>query len=109
MSTNEDDRPNRFAPTTCRSCKAPIRWVHGLEEGAWMPMDVAPVPSGPWRIEPNAYGEPSLIAAKHATSDLFGDPLRYTSHWANCPDAKDWHARTRERNLTEKRGPGRTP
>lgn len=95
-----------FRPTTCRSCKAPIRFVLGLEEGRYMPLDLEPVPDGPWAIEETVRG-PQLVQAKKVATSLFGEPERYVSHWATCPDAKDWHARTLAENRT--RGPGTTP
>jgi hypothetical protein len=101
--------PSRFRPTLCRSCKASIRFVRGLEEGTWFPLDLPPVDDGVWAVEENAEGGPRLIPAQNAEITLFGPPDRYNTHWKTCPDAKDWHRRTRDQNIRDRRGPGNDP
>lgn len=110
MSTTETNTEpidrTKFQPTTCRSCKAAIRWVLGLEEGAFMPLNVDPIPDGDWAVEDTEDG-PQLVPKRLATTDLFGEPLLYRSHWATCPDSKRWHEYSAAKRAAA--GPGRKP
>jgi hypothetical protein len=109
MEAPKPDPLAKFKPTVCRKCGDPIRWVLGLESGSWMALDLAPVADGAWAIEETNAG-PALIDWRSATQDLFGEPLRYWSHWSTCADVK---AATNEisatRNNYKGRGPGRSP
>ncbi len=69
----------------CRSCQAPILWVHSAVTGALMPVDAVPVSEG---------GNIVIVDDKaHVLKgDLFEElmPLetpKYKSHFATCPNA----------------------
>jgi hypothetical protein len=91
----------------CKRCGAAIRWVLALDMETFTPLDRAPVASGPWAIEETGNG-PAIVPQQHATGDLFGQPLRYVSHWSTCKDASEVKRDAAEPRF-EGRGPGRTP
>jgi hypothetical protein len=63
---------------TCRSCGASITWYE-LTSGKRHPFD----------------GEPTYVRTAQADGRLVGeiDTSFCTSHFATCPDAKDWRRR----------------
>ena len=74
--------------SSCRSCRAPIRWV-GTESGKMMPLDAEPYvgddPRGLFVIRTGG-GKVTAIAT---SPDAFpGEPV-YRSHFATCPNASE--------------------
>lgn len=72
----------------CRSCGAPIFWAKPVGGGSFMPIDADPVAEG---------GNIAIVdgAAQVFRGTLLEPPLpegapRYVSHFATCPDAKEW-------------------
>jgi hypothetical protein len=65
----------------CKSCGAPIRWVK-TATGKAMPLDANPTPKGNVIIVKGV----AQIGGDHP--DLLpGEALRFTSHFATCPNA----------------------
>lgn len=62
----------------CKSCKAPIRWVH-TANGKRMPLNADPVPDGNITIRDGI--------AHTGQPELFDDKERFTSHFVTCPFA----------------------
>jgi hypothetical protein len=74
---------------SCRSCNADIEWAEWADSGRSIPLDV----------------KPAAADAKNALAVIAGKVRRYTvedarlgrdkrvSHFATCPDAKDWRSR----------------
>ncbi len=72
--------------TPCKSCGAAIWWVR-MPSGAIMPLQAEPSASGNIRITGEREGETlaeTLTALEAANYE--GD--KYTSHYADCPDAQ---------------------
>jgi len=66
----------------CKSCNAELVW--GITaKGHRMPFDAKSDPKGEWVLDDE--GQCRKV-------DLFEDGVRYTSHFATCPDA-DQHRR----------------
>lgn len=68
----------------CRSCQAKIRWVKMEPNGKPMPVD----------DEPSEKGNIALVGGKGhvllaGAIAMYTGPL-FLSHYASCPDAKDW-------------------
>lgn len=72
--------------TTCRGskCSAQIRWVR-TTAGELMPIDAEPVLGG--NVELIDDGTTAVV---HGQPDLFADTPRYVSHFATCPNAKEF-------------------
>lgn len=70
----------------CRSCEAPVIWTVTVKDKR-MPVDAEPSPDGNVELTPTPVGPP--LATVHAQPPLGVDDLRL-SHFATCPDAKDW-------------------
>jgi len=75
----------------CRTCEREIRWAEG-PNGKMMPFDEPPrgfgakPPDGDWVV---VNGK-----ARRATEeDRKLQRERFTCHFANCPNAKDWRRR----------------
>lgn len=99
----------------CRSCEKPIRWVT-TDKGKGHPLNPDPTADGQVVFLGMEEDGPVhfMTKAEMATCTR----LRYTSHFATCPDARTWtrgttpaaRARTQEKfdAETERRGePGR--
>jgi hypothetical protein len=71
----------------CRSCHAEITWAV-TTAGKRMPLDNRPTPDGTVVIDPD--GRARVLAR----ADLQFARLRFTPHWATCPNA-DAHRRPR--------------
>lgn len=71
----------------CRSCGAAIIWAL-TGAGKRIPLDDDPAAEGGrYRLEPDG-------VAVYVAVPLAGEPL-YVSHFATCPDARDWRHRKR--------------
>jgi len=70
----------------CRSCDAPVFWVR-TETDRSMPLDVEPRDDGNLALEPCPDGE---IRAVPFSPLLHPTQLRYVSHFATCPQAREW-------------------
>ena len=71
-------------PTKCRSCAAPIVWAVSATSGRLMPLDAEPAPGGNVRLEhTGGHWVAHVIAATTPGA-------HYTSHFLNCPQAKQW-------------------
>lgn len=72
---------------TCRSCGAPILWVH-TAKGTRMPLDAEPVDGGNVTLSNGVafvHGQPAL---------LLDEPVEtYVSHFATCPQAAEWRGK----------------
>lgn len=83
--TARDEPRGAYASGTCRSCRAPVRWLK-TEKGASMPVDPEPVEDGNVVID----GERAIVLRKGEA----GPPgLRYVAHFATCPSAAAHRAR----------------
>lgn len=69
----------------CRSCDASIVWATVAESGKRMPLDAEPDPTGLVGI----ISEQPVKIVVHGQATL-DDGVRYTSHFATCPDHNDW-------------------
>jgi len=81
----------------CRSCGAAVLWAPSATTGKLCILDADPVPDGNTAIvDGKAYVE---------SGSMF-EPLpegpRYKSHWATCPDARQWRTRTDEKKARTK-------
>ncbi len=71
----------------CRSCKAKIIWTVTAISGKRMPVDAEPCPGA---------GQVNLDETKDPPVSSYGGPNApkgvtwYRSHFATCPDRKDW-------------------
>lgn len=87
--------PGMLAPVQqCRSCRAPIVWSVTKHAGKRLPLNPKPSPMGNVRVELNSsvlYAELVLAAYREALL-AEGQPL-YVSHFATCPNAKNWRNR----------------
>lgn len=75
--------------TACKSCQAPVTWLH-TESGLRIPVDVQPVADGNIRI----IGDVAHVVG--ATIDLLDDTddgTRYVSHFVSCESAAEWRKR----------------
>jgi hypothetical protein len=70
----------------CRSCSARIRWVRTARDKL-MPLDADPTSDG--TIVLDAAGRAEVLAGQQTLDDR----VRYTTHWATCPDAERWRRR----------------
>lgn len=66
----------------CRSCAAPILWVR-TSKGKLMPLDAEPCADGNMVVVDG-------VAFTAYTLDFEQDRPRYRSHYATCPQAKEW-------------------
>jgi len=65
----------------CRSCGAPILWAE-TPKGKRIPIDPTPVPDGNIFLVTREGGRPPL-----AMPAITGNPDRWKSHFATCPNA----------------------
>lgn len=75
------------------SCGAPMRWAHHETTGRRMPLDAEANPAGNISVvrwgdrQPNGMALP--IIAVNVAPDRAMTPMRYTSHFATCPNAAE--------------------
>lgn len=67
----------------CKSCGAEIEWVEGERTGKPMPLDVGAKPDGNLVV---VNGKARAFTAEDGKLHR----ERRTSHFATCPDAKEW-------------------
>lgn len=73
----------------CRSCRAPVIWLEHVRTGKRAPIDAVPTPEG--NIVVNEAAGTYRIAE---TPDLVDREPLHTNHFATCPQAPAWKART---------------
>lgn len=79
--------------SACRSCGAPIEWARLRKTGRLIPLNPASDPSGNLaRIGRREAG--AMVVEYVKPGQVHRDPLRFTSHFATCPDA-DEHRKSR--------------
>lgn len=77
----------------CRSCQAPVVWANTVNDRR-MPVDAEPSPDG--NIVLDDLGDDRLTPLAIVVDPgepMLGDPPRYMSHYATCPDAERWRKR----------------
>jgi hypothetical protein len=80
----------------CKSCGQPIRWAKSFTTGKRIPLNTTPTDTGnlgvvAWDEQPGTFALP-LVAINPSTGSAV-TPYRYTSHFANCPQADKWRKR----------------
>lgn len=77
----------------CKSCGANIIWLN-TESGKAMPCDAKPIP-----YKEDVTGNLTLVTPDgrvvRAKADMTSEKMGYTSHFATCPDAKNWRGARR--------------
>ena len=69
--------------STCRKCPAQVLFVRsGKNPKQWLPLNAEPTPEGTIVIRDDGHG---YVVAPMVDVDPF--QLRYTSHFATCPQA----------------------
>lgn len=72
----------------CRTCGEPVKWVM-TTTGNRMPLNPMPDPDGNCYVDRWDQGMPVVVVA--VNSAIPGAiPIRYTSHFATCPQADKW-------------------
>ncbi|HUB09076.1 MAG TPA: hypothetical protein VMB50_18850 [Myxococcales bacterium] len=82
-----------MGPATCKSCRQLIFWVR-TSGGKNMPINFQPDPKGNVTLARQADG--SYLATVHGeynAATLPAGTTRYTSHFANCANARRWRRR----------------
>ena len=74
-----------YTTTTCRSCRARIRFVPTVTDRL-MPLDAEPNPDGNVEIH-----DGHAVVLEQPT--IFDTGERWMPHWASCPDAEQWRKR----------------
>jgi hypothetical protein len=82
----------------CRSCGAAVVWVVTEPAGRRMPLDAEPAPDGTVVITDRMGGlawvltraELDELAAAEENTPPEGLTPRYRSHFATCPEARQW-------------------
>ena len=78
------------ADALCRSCKQPIRWVRVLPGMKRTPMDPEPADNGNLWVDHWEGGTPVMaVAANHDAVPRY-EPHSFKTHFATCPEAKEW-------------------
>lgn len=81
-------------PSSCRSCGAPIVWAT-TEAGRLSPLDFHDVPDGNVivdRVESGPAGD--IVHVRTLKKGEETEALRYVSHFATCPNAKQHNRRS---------------
>jgi hypothetical protein len=74
----------------CRSCGAEIVWARTVN-GKTIPIDVDPVEDGNIELQDGAGAMPVAVYVKKDDGQLgLLASDRYVSHFATCPQAKEW-------------------
>jgi hypothetical protein len=71
----------------CRSCGAPIRWAR-TAKGTAVPLNPEPAPNG--NVVLMGDGTVTYLGRGQAPPE---GTLRWTSHFASCPEARRWRRR----------------
>lgn len=79
----------------CRSCSAQIIWAQSATSDKRMPLDAEPVDDGNVVLELRGHAADPLYRVltkkEKAQQTIFDEPqLRYKSHFATCPQDKQW-------------------
>lgn len=80
-----------MTPATCASCGAPIVWAETVN-GHPMPVDAEARTDGNITLIERETLPPVALYGKVTQPEL-GDPPRYVSHFATCPQATQWRRR----------------
>ena len=72
-----------FTAAECRSCGAPIRWVH-TTAGKSMPLNAQPDATGNVVMVDGL----AVVSPEPTLTEEPGD--RFMPHWATCPHAERW-------------------
>lgn len=76
----------------CGSCRAPVIWAITAAGGKRMPIDADPVDGGTIVLSAD---DPPIASVVAPDQMLLGDDgVRYTSHFATCPNADQHRRRT---------------
>jgi len=78
------------ANTTCRSCRAPVRWCITAATGKRMPVDPDPVPDGNIFVHHIEGGTPIIEVTLSHDEVPRSVPFTYVSHFVTCPAADSW-------------------
>jgi len=78
------------ASSRCRSCHAPVRWVYVAPKMNRAPIDPEPAENGNMWVDHWQAGTPVMNVAANRAAIPRNVPLAYLSHFATCPQAKDW-------------------
>lgn len=76
---------------TCRSCGARITWLK-TAAGKSIPVDEDPAPDGNIVVDEGiarVLGREEMAQVKRTANELYFEP-RYRSHFATCPQAREW-------------------
>jgi hypothetical protein len=71
---------------SCRSCNADIEWAEWADTGKAVPLDVGAKPNGNLVVV-------SGKVRRYTHEDAKLGREKRASHFATCPDAKDWRSR----------------
>lgn len=85
--------PRRYLE--CRSCGARIFFAAAATSGKRMPIDAEPAVGATIRIATHEPAPMPMAYVVGSVIDLFDpddDGIRYTSHFATCPDADSWRS-----------------
>lgn len=80
--------------SACRSCDARIIWAK-TEAGRPMPLDHTPSPTGTVILLPVGGGRrvARVLAGEELEEYRTANKTLFVTHWATCPDAKEWKAK----------------
>ncbi len=78
--------------TRCRSCEAPVFWAV-TDGGKRMPVDLQPEDDGNLVIVGMGPDDAARVTVVEPSAPMLGDPPRYRSHFATCPNA-DHHRKS---------------
>ena len=74
--------------TACKSCGAKVVWAVSAKTGGRMPLDAEPVENGNVVVDFN-HPVPEFTTLRPMEVAVHDGPL-YLSHFATCPDQKQW-------------------
>jgi hypothetical protein len=72
----------------CKACGAKMRWLP-TEKGKAAPLNAKPDPNGNIVIRPDMFGQDTAVYVGKGV-EVADDEPRYTSHFADCPEAKSF-------------------
>jgi hypothetical protein len=75
--------------SACRSCSAEVLWVYFVSSGRRAPLDAEPTPDGRVLLEPDGI-HARVVSAQRAMEARAAGEQTYTSHFATCPDKREW-------------------
>lgn len=85
-----------MASSACRSCGAPVFWLL-TERGKRIPIDDEPVEDGNIVIRWDWDKGENVAHYVGKDEEIGSDEERYVSHFATCPQSKNWRKPTHER------------